>query len=243
MLKITNLHVSSAGTSILKGLNFTVEPGTVHVLMGPNGSGKSSLAYTLMGHPSYQVTAGEMLFKEHSLEGLSPDKRAKKGLFLAFQHPYEVTGVGVATFLKEAYQAVTGKQQTVTEFNAFLLATMESLGMDQSFAFRYVNEGFSGGEKKRLELLQMVLLRPCLAILDEIDSGLDLDALKKVAQGIVHARQDNHAMSIVIITHYQRILDYVQPDYVHIMRDGVIVTSGMADLVSRLEQKGYDGII
>jgi Fe-S cluster assembly ATP-binding protein len=243
MLKITNLHVSITGTPIVKGLNLEVQAGTIHALMGPNGSGKSTLAYALMGHPKYEVTQGQMVLCGQELGSLSPDKRAKLGLFLAFQHPLEVAGVGVATFLKEAHQIVTGTQQSVAEFNAFLVTEMSRLGMDQSFALRQLNDGFSGGEKKRLEILQMLILKPQCVILDEIDSGLDIDALKAVAAAIVQARRDNPAMSVIIITHYQRMLEYLKPDHVHIVRDGVISTSGTAQLVNQLELKGYDGIL
>lgn len=243
MLKITNLHVSSADTPILKSFNLMVEPGKVHALMGPNGSGKSTLAYTLMGHPGYTVTQGSVAINGTSLLDLTPDKRAKLGLFLAFQHPYAIEGVQVATFLREALNATRGDTISTTDFTTLLFATMTQLGIDHSFAYRSLHDGFSGGERKRLELLQMVMLNPCLAILDEIDSGLDIDALKAVAAGIEQVRRANPATSFLVITHYQRLLTYVQPDYVHIMRDGAVITSGNADLVAQLEAKGYDAII
>jgi Fe-S cluster assembly ATP-binding protein len=243
MLSIANIHVSVDDQLILKGFNLAVAPGTVHALMGPNGSGKSTLAYTLIGHPQYQVTAGTMQWQGIQLNDLSPDKRAKLGIFLAFQQPLAIPGVTVGAFLKEAYQAITGITLSVADFNTLLFNAMAHLGMDQSFAIRCLNDGFSGGEKKRLEILQMLILKPTLAILDEIDSGLDIDALKAVAVGIAQARRDNPTMSIIIITHYQRILDYLTPNYVHIVHDGAVITSGTADLVHTLESKGYDAFI
>ena len=242
MLSISNLRVSVEGDPILKGLTLQVQPGTIHALMGPNGSGKSTLAYTLMGHPHYTITDGHILLRDQVLNDLSPDKRAKLGLFLAFQHPLEIPGVTVAAFMKESLQAVTGKSWTVKEFNDLLERTLQELSMDMSFAQRSLNTGFSGGEKKRLEVLQMLLLKPQIVILDEIDSGLDVDALKVVAAGVMKARQENPSMSIIIITHYQRILDYILPDCVHIMCDGVIATSGTAQLALQIEAKGYDGL-
>ncbi len=240
MLSISNLQVSIDDKPILKGLNLQVQPGTIHAIMGPNGSGKSTLAYTLMGHPNYSVTDGQICLHGQALSDLSPDKRAKLGLFLAFQHPLEVPGVTVATFMKESLQAVTGTSWTVKEFNTLLEQSLQQLAMDMSFAQRSLNVGFSGGEKKRLEILQMLILKPQIVILDEIDSGLDIDALKVVAAGVRKARQENPSMSIIIITHYQRILDYILPDFVHIMRDGVIATSGTAQLAAQIEAKGYD---
>ncbi|MCX5922625.1 MAG: Fe-S cluster assembly ATPase SufC [Candidatus Dependentiae bacterium] len=241
MLSITNLHVAlESALAIVKGLNLTVQPGTLHAIMGPNGSGKSTLALTLMGHPRYTITQGSMVYKGQDLAQLSPDKRAKLGIFLAFQHPYEIPGVTVLTFLKEAHQAVTGVQSSVKDFKALLESKMELLSMDPSYVYRSLNDGFSGGEKKRLEMLQLLVLKPSLVILDEIDSGLDIDALKVVAAGLNQLKVDNPECAIIMITHYQRMLDYIKPDHVHVMRDGQIVASGDAQLAHDLEHKGYD---
>lgn len=226
--------------TVLKDLLLSIEPGTIHAIMGPNGSGKSSLAYAIMGHPNYAITAGTLLFEGVDIGQMTPDARAKQGLFLAFQHPCEIPGVSVFSFLKEAYAAVTGLVVSVAEFNLLLQERMEQLGIDASFASRGLNEGFSGGEKKRLELLQLLILRPKIAILDEIDSGLDIDALKVVAAGIALARTENPLMSIVLITHYQRILRYITPHFIHVLCDGHIVSSGDASVADRLESEGYD---
>lgn len=242
MLTVSNLQVSIDDKPILKGLNLDVQPGTIHALMGQNGSGKSTLASTLVGHPYYCITQGTISFKGHVLNDLSPDKRAKLGIFLAFQNPVEIPGVTLGTFLKEALQAITGEQLSLALFNEKLYPAMQELGLDSSYAHRSLNSSFSGGEKKRLELLQLYLLKPDLVILDEIDSGLDIDALKLVAKGIMSVYEHNPSMSIVLITHYQRILDYVVPDQVHIMRAGLIVHSGSADVVRQIEAQGYDGI-
>lgn len=240
-LFLDNLSASVFGSSILKGISLSIMPGTVHALMGPNGSGKSTLAYTLMGHPHYKITSGSINFDGDDISALSPDKRAQRGLFLAFQHPLEVPGVSVSSFLKEAYCAVKGESIAVPEFQKLLLRRMEQLDIDPAFAFRGLNEGFSGGEKKRLELLQLLLLQPRLVILDEIDSGMDIDALKIIARGLGLAREENPAMGILIITHYPRILHYVIPDCVHVLCDGHIVARGDATLADSLEVKGYDG--
>lgn len=242
MLKISNLQVSIEEKLVIKGLDFAIKPGTTHALMGPNGSGKSTLANTLMGHPRYQVTKGSIHFNDQDITAITPDKRAKAGLFLAFQYPQEVPGVQVFTFLKEARQALTSKDCAIDEFYDELCKTLDQLGIDESFAYRNLNEGFSGGEKKRFELLQLLMLKPKLAILDEIDSGLDVDALKMVAKGLQIAREQNPDLSILLITHYQRILDYVVPDYVHIMQDGNIIQSGDASLAHIIDKQGYDGI-
>lgn len=236
------MSVEVAGKLVVKNLNLSVESGTVHAIMGPNGSGKSSLAYAIMGHPYYVVTSGDIFLDNENISVMSPHQRAKAGIFLAFQHPHEIPGVSVATFLREAYSAVTGNILSIAEFNALLHMRLEQLSMDSAFASRGLNEGFSGGEKKRLELLQLLILKPKLAILDEIDSGLDIDSLAIVAEGIALARQENPAMSICIITHYQRILNYVNPDFVHIFSDGTIVESGNADVAQRLEAQGYKGV-
>ena len=242
MLTIKNLHVSINDLSILKRLSLQVQPGSIHAIMGPNGSGKSTLANTLMGHPHYQIITGSIELNKIAIHELSPDKRAQAGLFLAFQYPLVLPGVRVATFLKEAHAAKTGKILSVLEFQALLKDAMQVLDIDSSFAQRNLNEGFSGGEKKRLEMLQLLILQPQVAVLDEIDSGLDIDALKIVARGIDHARKQNPKMSFIIITHYQRILNYITPDYVHIMENGSIVKSGDATLAQRLETVGYQGL-
>lgn len=242
MLYIDQLSVLVQQKQVINNLSCTILPGAMHALMGPNGSGKSSLALTLMGHPSYRITSGTIRFADTDITQLLPDKRARLGLFLAFQHPVEIPGVTVFNFLKESYYALHGATG-MQEFQSVLYAAMDLLSIDHAFAYRKVNEGFSGGEKKRLELLQLVLFKPMLAILDEIDSGLDVDALKIVAQGIALAREQNPDMSILLITHYQRILDYITPDVVHVMQAGQIICSGDATLAQTIEQRGYDGLL
>ncbi len=237
---IEDLHVSVEGKPILKGVNLTIAKGEVHALMGPNGSGKSTLANTLMGHPKYQVTAGRVLFKGEDIIPLSPDERARRGIFLAFQYPLEIPGVKIGRFLRTAVNSVKGQEMPVMQFAKLLREQMALLEMDRSFAERYVNEGFSGGEKKRNEILQMALLQPELAILDETDSGLDIDALKVVSQGVNRLMGPN--MGVLIITHYQRILSYIEPHFVHVLVDGRIVRSGDKELALELERSGYDGI-
>ena len=244
-LIIKNLHVSVEGKRILKGVNLTIEKGKVHALMGPNGSGKSTLAYTLMGHPQYEIEDGEVIFKGQNLLDLEPDERARLGLFLAFQYPTAIPGVTVANFLRQALNAKRtaqngGKPIPIPEFRKLLTEKMKLLNMDPSFAGRYLNDGFSGGEKKRAEILQMAVLEPEIAILDETDSGLDIDALRIVANG-VNSLIGPH-MGVLLITHYQRILNYVKPDRVHVMYDGRIVLSGGSELAHELEAKGYDWI-
>jgi Fe-S cluster assembly ATP-binding protein len=241
LLNIENLSVSVNDKPILYDINLSVCSQAIHAIMGPNGSGKSSLAYTLMGHPSYQLTAGSVFLNGVDLSTAQVHERAKHGLFLSFQHPCEIPGVSVASFLREAYIAVTGKHIAVADFQALLLARCEQLSIDPSFIARGLNDGFSGGEKKKLELLQLLILQPKIAILDEIDSGLDIDALKVVAAGIERACKENPDMSIILITHYQRILDYIVPDYVHVICDGHMVASGDARVAQELEAKGYDG--
>mgnify|MGYP000196801572 CR=1 FL=1 len=246
VLEIKNLHVSIGERSILKGVNLIVPQGETHALMGPNGTGKSTLAYTLMGHPSYTVTAGEVLFKGASILELAPDVRARMGLFLAFQYPVAIPGVSVANFLRAALNArrraanPQDKGIPVPEFRKLLKAKMELLEVPADFAGRYLNDGFSGGEKKRAEILQMAVLEPEIAILDETDSGLDIDALRVVATGV--NALGGPAMGVLVITHYQRILNYIKPDVVHVMYGGRIVESGGADLALRLEEHGYDWI-
>jgi len=240
-LLINQLYVSVDGQEIIKGLSLEVAPGSLHALMGANGSGKSSLAYTIMGHPRYTITNGSIYYKGQDVAALSPDKRARLGIFLAFQHPYALPGVSVKTFLKESYQAVTGIVIGVKEFQELLYAAMARLSIDSAFADRSLNEGFSGGEKKRFEMLQLILLKPSLVILDELDSGLDIDALKMVTHALLEIRNINPSMSIILITHYQKMLNYITPDFVHILSDGAIVKTGSATLALELEDKGYDG--
>lgn len=240
-LVIQDLHVSVEGREILKGVNLTVPTGEVHALMGPNGSGKSTLAYTLMGHPKYEVTQGQVLFKGEDILGLEPDERARRGIFLAFQYPTAIPGVSMANFLRMSLKSITGKEMPILQFRKLVKEKMELLKMDDSFFTRYINDGFSGGEKKRAEILQMALLQPQLAIMDETDSGLDIDALRTVSEGVNAIRGPQ--LGVLIITHYQRILNYIKPDYVHVMVDGRIVRSGQQELVEALEARGYDWII
>lgn len=239
-LSINNASISVLDKPVLYDISLSINSGAIHAIMGPNGSGKSTLAYALAGHTNYAITAGVVSFADKDLTAMSAHERARHGIFLSFQHPIEIPGVSVASFLKEAYMAVTGKHISVADFNNILLDRCVHLGIDQSFIARAVNVGFSGGEKKRLELLQLLILQPKLAILDEIDSGLDIDSLKVVAQGIELARKENPALSILLITHYQRILDYIVPDSVHVLRDGRIEYSGDASVAHALEAKGYD---
>lgn len=245
-LVIKNLHVNISGKEILKGLNFTLPKGEVHAIMGPNGTGKSTLAYTLMGHPAYEVTQGEVFFNGVNVLDLEPNERSILGIFLAFQYPVAIPGVTVANFIRSAVnsrrRAVNADDKGVPllEFRKEVKQKMELLKMDSSFAGRYLNDGFSGGEKKRAEILQMAMLKPEIAILDETDSGLDIDALKIVADGVSTLRGPD--LGVVIITHYQRILNYIKPDFVHVMMDGVIVESGGSDLALHLEDHGYEWI-
>lgn len=240
MFEINNLTVQIEEKPVLADLNLTINPGTIHALMGPNGSGKSSLAYTLMGHPAYTVTVGTLSYQGADITSLSPDKRSKLGIFLSFQHPYEIPGLRVFTFLKEIYQAHTNSPVDISAFGQLITPYLEMLGINETFLERSLNEGFSGGEKKRLELLQLLVLNPSFVILDEIDSGLDVDALRLVAHAIQYAREKNPAMAILIITHYQRILDYIVPDQVHILAHTRLVKSGPSELAYQIEKKGYD---
>jgi Fe-S cluster assembly ATP-binding protein len=237
-LVIEDLHVAVADKQILRGVDLTVEPGRVHALMGPNGSGKSTLAYALAGHPGYRITGGKVSFKGEDLLGLTPDERARLGMFLAMQYPVEVPGVSVTNFLRTAINAVRGEDVPVREFARELREQMRLLDMDPKFAERSLNEGFSGGEKKRHEILQMALLRPELAILDETDSGLDVDALRVVADGVNQLR--GPGLGILLITHYTRILRYISPDFVHVMVEGRVVRSGGPELADDLEAEGYE---
>jgi len=240
LFEVDGLHVSVEGHEILKGVDLTVEPGRVHALMGPNGSGKSTLANTLLANPDYEVTAGRIRFKGSDITDWPTDVRGKAGLFLAFQYPEEIPGVSVINFLRQALSARKGIDLSVLELRLAIIDWMKRLDMDPSFGDRYLNEGFSGGEKKRNEILQMAILEPEFAVLDETDSGLDIDALKVVARGVQEVRTDRPELGVLLITHYQRILDYLNPDVVHILVDGRIVETGGPDLATRLEQEGYD---
>jgi Fe-S cluster assembly ATP-binding protein len=240
MLKIENLRVEIDGQEIVKGLDLEVGEGEIHAIMGPNGSGKSTLANVLMGHPRYEVTGGSITFRGEDVFELEPDERAKLGMFLAFQYPSEVPGVSVANFLRTAVNSVREEELSPMDMYRLIQEKMRIMQMDPKFAERYLNEGFSGGEKKRNEILQMLMLEPKLAIMDETDSGLDIDALQVVAKGVNELRAPG--FSAVIITHYQRILRYIEPDRVHVMLDGRIVTSGGKDLAHELEDKGYEWV-
>ncbi len=225
---------------ILRGLSLTVKAGEVHAIMGPNGSGKSTLGNTLLGSPEYEVTAGTINFQGDDVTEWPTEERAKAGMFLAFQYPQEIAGVSVIQFLRAALSARKGVDLSVLELRLATMEWMKRLGMDSSFVDRYLNEGFSGGEKKRNEIMQMAILEPELAILDETDSGLDIDALRIVAQGIREVRTERPSMGVVLITHYQRLLDEIEPDHVHILVDGRIVQSGGMELVEQLERDGYE---
>ncbi len=238
--EIRNLQAKVEDKPILKGLNLTIRKGEVHAIMGPNGSGKSTLANTILGHPKYTVTGGDILLKGESILDMETDERARRGLFLAFQYPCEVPGVRMSNFLRMACSARVGREIEVMEFFEKLEAKMKRLEMDEKWVKRYLNEGFSGGEKKRNEILQMMMLEPEFAVMDETDSGLDIDALKIVSHGVNELRGPN--LGILIITHYERILRYIQPDVIHILVDGRIVKSGDADLAKHLEEHGYDWI-
>jgi Fe-S cluster assembly ATP-binding protein len=238
LLEIRDLRANIGDKEILKGLSLTINKGEVHAIMGPNGSGKSTLANVLMGSPSYRVTGGEILFRGEKLNELPPDVRALLGLFLAFQYPVAVPGVTMVNFLRQAVNATRGSDLPIREFRELLFSKMELLKVDQEFARRYVNDGFSGGEKKRAEMLQLAMLQPSLAVLDETDSGLDIDALRTVAEG-VNALM-NPEMGLLLITHYQRLLNYIKPEFVHVLIDGRIVRSGGPELALELEETGYD---
>lgn len=243
-LEIKNLHVSIEDKEILKGVSLTVKQGEVHAIMGPNGTGKSTLAYTLMGHPSYTVTEGEVIFKGKNILELEPDERSREGIFLAFQYPVAIPGVTVANFLRSAINArrraqnPEDKGMPIPEFRKILKEKMDMLKMDHTFAGRYLNDGFSGGEKKRAEILQLATLKPEIAILDETDSGLDIDALRVVADGVNALAGPE--LGVLVITHYQRLLNYIKPHFVHVMIGGQIVESGGPDLALHLEEHGYD---
>jgi Fe-S cluster assembly ATP-binding protein len=245
LLELKNLHVAlEDGTEIVKGVDLAVNTGEVHAIMGPNGSGKSTLAYALMGHPAYEITDGEILFDGRNLVEMAPDERAQAGLFLAFQYPHAIPGVTVTSFLRSAINSLRKARAggvedpiPVPEFRKELLAQMERLGVSRDMAQRYLNEGFSGGEKKRVEILQMAMLKPRIAVLDETDSGLDIDALKTVAYGVEELVGPE--MGAVVITHYQRILNHIEADFVHVFVDGRIVEEGGPELAHKLEAEGY----
>ncbi len=244
LLRIEGLHARPAdppdGGEILRGVDLVVLPGEVHAVMGPNGSGKSTLANTLLANPEYEVTAGRILYQGDDITDWPTEVRAKAGMFLAFQYPQEIAGVSVIQFLRQALSARKGIDLSVLELRLAIMDWMKRLGMDASFADRYLNEGFSGGEKKRNEILQMAILEPELAVLDETDSGLDIDALRTVARGIEEVRNDRPSLGIVLITHYQRLLSELTPDKVHILIDGRIVDSGGPELAEKLEGQGYE---
>ncbi|HSJ29266.1 MAG TPA: Fe-S cluster assembly ATPase SufC [Acidimicrobiia bacterium] len=238
LLKIENLHAGADGEPILKGVDLVVDRGEIHALMGPNGSGKSTLANVLLGHPDYQVTEGRILFDGDDVTEAAPDDRARRGMFLAFQYPEEIPGVSVTQFLRQALTNRTGVDYTVLELRLKVMEAMSALGMESTFADRYLNEGFSGGERKRNEVLQMAVLEPVLAIMDETDSGLDIDALRTVAEGV--NRLASADRGFLVITHYQRLLDYVTPHHVHVFMDGRVLVSGGPELAEKLEAEGYD---
>lgn len=240
ILQITDLHVAVEGKEILKGVNLTINAGEVHALMGRNGSGKSTLSYVLMGHPRYVVTRGTIGYHGKDLLAMTADERARSGMYLAFQYPVAIPGVSVSNFLRATVKARRGVEIPVKEFRKELKENMTKLGVKDEFLSRYVNDGFSGGEKKRLEILQMALLKPDMAILDETDSGLDIDALRTVAEGINSLHTKDNA--VLMITHYQRMLDYVTPEFVHVMQAGQIVKSGGSELAHELEAQGYDWV-
>ena len=238
LLVIDDLHAAADGAEILKGVDLTVAEGEVHALMGPNGSGKSTLANVILGHPAYEVTQGTIEFRGEDITEMAPDKRGRAGMFLGFQYPEEIPGVSVVNFLRTALANRTGTDYTVLELRLKVMDAMRELDIDPSFADRYLNEGFSGGERKRNEILQMAVLEPDLAVLDETDSGLDIDALRIVAEGVKQLATGER--SFLIITHYQRMLHYITPDVVHVFLDGRVIETGGADLAEQIEETGYD---
>jgi Fe-S cluster assembly ATP-binding protein len=240
LLEVEGLHVTVEDTEILRGVDLAVPEGEIHALMGPNGSGKSTLASTLLGNPAYRVTAGSIRLRGEDVTAWPPDVRGKAGLFLAFQYPEEIAGVSVIQFLRQAVSARVGEDRSVLEVRMSMLEWMKRLGMDPVFGERYLNEGFSGGEKKRNEILQMALLDPELAVLDETDSGLDIDALRIVADGVQTVRRERPALGVLLVTHYTKILELLHPDAVHVLVDGRVVESGGPELADRLEVEGYE---
>jgi len=241
LFEINDLHASAEdGTSILNGIDLTINKGEIHALMGPNGSGKSTLASVLLGSPEYSITKGSIHFRGEDITSWSTEMRGKSGIFLAFQYPHEVAGVSVINFLRQALSARKDMKMSVLELRLSIMEWLERLNMDPSFAERYLNEGFSGGEKKRNEILQMAILEPEMAILDETDSGLDIDALTIVANGVSKVRQENPDLGVLTITHYQRLLDHLDPDFVHVILDGQIVAKGGTEIAKELESSGYE---
>ncbi len=241
LLELRDLHVEADGAPILRGVSLVVNEGEVHALMGPNGAGKSTLANVVMGHPGYQVTGGEILLRGENIATWTSDERARHGIFLAFQYPEAISGVSVIQFLRQAIAARKGLEElSVLEVRLDLAEWMDRLGMDPAFAERHLNEGFSGGERKRNEILQMALLEPVIALLDETDSGLDIDALRVVARGVRTVREEHPAMGVLLVTHYVKLLEEIEPEQVHILVDGRIVESGDARLATRIEEGGYD---
>lgn len=240
LFEFKDIHVEVEGKQVVSGVSLAIKPGEIHAIMGKNGSGKSSLSNALAGHPSYQVTKGEAWLEGRNLLEMSADERSRAGLFLAFQYPLAIPGVTVANFMRAALQAQRGKEADMTDFRKLFRAEMKALQIDESFATRYLNEGFSGGEKKRVEILQMSMLKPKMALLDETDSGLDIDALKTVAEGI--NRFHTEKSGLLLVTHYQRLLNYVKPDFVHVMMNGRLVKSGGPELALKLEESGYDWV-
>jgi Fe-S cluster assembly ATP-binding protein len=239
-LEVRGLHANVEGKEILRGIDLTVRQGEIHALMGPNGSGKSTLSNVIMGRPGYERTAGEIVLNGEDITGLTADERAKRGLFLAMQYPTEIPGVSVVNFLRTAYQSIKGEQISALEFRKHMKTQMERLGIEDTMVQRYVNQGFSGGEKKRNEVLQLAVLEPQIALLDETDSGLDIDSLKLVAESVNELVGPE--LGVLVITHYQRMLNYITPGYVHVMMRGRIVQSGGPELAHQLEDKGYEGI-
>lgn len=238
-LSIRNLSVTIDDKPVLKGISLDIPRGEIHAIMGPNGSGKTTLSQVIMGHPKYIVTGGEIIFKGENILALTPDKRAQLGLFLAFQYPKEIPGIKLLTFLRSIYNTRTKQRLTIMKFKQVLAEKLTALNIDDSFLDRYLNTGFSGGEKKKAEMLQLALLQPDIAILDETDSGLDIDALRVVCQSVQQLKQDTN-LGILLITHYNRILDYITPDYVHVLIDGKIAKSGGKEFAKEVEEKGYD---
>lgn len=244
LIEIKNLHVEIEGQPILRGLNLTINEGEIHALMGPNGSGKSTLSNVIMGHPAYDLTQGEIIYRGENITEADPDERAKMGIFLAFQYPTSIPGVSLGNFLLASVKAVRGADNVKPlPFRKELMETMDGLGISRDFARRYVNEGFSGGEKKRCEILQMALLKPSLALLDETDSGLDIDALKVVAEGVNEQMKARPEMASLVITHYQRLLEHIKPHFVHVIVAGKIVRSGGPEIAHELEARGYDELL
>jgi Fe-S cluster assembly ATP-binding protein len=239
-LEVRGLHATVEGKEILRGIDLTVRQGEIHALMGPNGSGKSTLSNVIMGRPGYVVTEGTVLLNDEDITALTADERAKRGLFLAMQYPTEIPGVSVVNFLRTAYNSIKGGQVSALEFRKHMKTQMERLGVEDSMVQRYVNQGFSGGEKKRNEVLQLAVLEPSVALLDETDSGLDIDSLKLVAESVNDLAGPD--LGVLIITHYQRMLNYITPGFVHVMMQGKIVRSGGPELAHQLEDKGYEGI-